>query len=145
MLLDLDGFKPVNDKFGHAAGDAVLVEASRRINQAIRGGDFEARLGGDEFALLLTQPATEHAANEVAARILDALARPLHVGNHQVTIGGSIGLTIGEGNLDNSCDRRTPPFTPPKQRAKAWSGSTARTSTYPRASQPLSVDPVRST
>jgi diguanylate cyclase (GGDEF)-like protein len=95
LLLDLDGFKPVNDQRGHAAGDAVLVTVAARLNAAVRPGDLVARLGGDEFALILGAPATEEAGRQVAGRVLAALAEPMDIENEPVAVAGSIGLATG--------------------------------------------------
>jgi diguanylate cyclase (GGDEF)-like protein len=102
MLLDLDGFKPVNDRYGHAAGDEVLVAVGERLTGAVRPGDLVARLGGDEFALVLAEPADQDAAREVAGRILRALDEPIRVlEGDLVSVGGSIGLATGTGDLDD--------------------------------------------
>ncbi len=94
MFLDLDGFKPVNDTYGHAAGDAVLVEVGRRLQQALRAGDTVARLAGDEFVVLLPNVADRGAA-EVAARKVDAVFdRPFDVDGSQVQITASTGLAL---------------------------------------------------
>ncbi|GIF17835.1 hypothetical protein Ate02nite_05650 [Paractinoplanes tereljensis] len=99
LMLDLDGFKPVNDRLGHAAGDDVLVTVAQRLNSVVRGGDLVARLGGDEFALVLGTPEDDARCSEVADRILHSLAEPMEVQGEQVTVGGSIGITTGAGNL----------------------------------------------
>ncbi|MFF5085369.1 diguanylate cyclase domain-containing protein [Actinoplanes sp. NPDC000266] len=99
LYIDLDGFKPVNDTFGHEAGDAVLVAVAERINGVIRAGDVVARLGGDEFAVIL--PWTDDAtADKVAARILDALAEPFDTPARPVYIGASIGVIAAATGAD---------------------------------------------
>ncbi|GIM96225.1 GGDEF domain-containing protein [Paractinoplanes toevensis] len=91
LYIDLDGFKPVNDAFGHEAGDAVLVAVASRISGLVRAGDVVARLGGDEFAVIL--PWTDDAtADTVALRIVDALAEPFETPTRAVYIGASIGV-----------------------------------------------------
>jgi diguanylate cyclase (GGDEF)-like protein len=91
LYIDLDGFKPVNDAFGHEAGDAVLVAVAERINATTRTGDVVARLGGDEFAVIL--PWTDDVtADAVAERILQTLALPFDTPSRQVYIGASIGI-----------------------------------------------------
>lgn len=91
LFIDLDGFKPVNDTHGHAAGDAVLVAVAERLRDSTRGSDTIARLGGDEFAVLLE--VRDHA--EVAAvsdRILESLKRPIPHEGQELQIGASIGI-----------------------------------------------------
>ncbi|MEU4163977.1 GGDEF domain-containing protein [Actinoplanes sp. NPDC026670] len=95
LLLDLDGFKPVNDRLGHAAGDDVLVTIAARLTAAARPGDLVVRLGGDEFALVLTAPATEAAGRRLGADILAAVSAPMQIQGEQVTVGGSIGMATG--------------------------------------------------
>jgi diguanylate cyclase (GGDEF)-like protein/PAS domain S-box-containing protein len=94
IFLDLDDFKTVNDSLGHAAGDEVLVEFARRLDDSIRGADVAARFGGDEFAVLLEDVAETQAAADAAQRILELLARPMQAGHRQVTLSGSIGISI---------------------------------------------------
>ena len=69
LFVDLDGFKPVNDTFGHEAGDMLLVEAARRIEGALRVGDSAARLGGDEFAVICRDAPQPRAGARVAERL----------------------------------------------------------------------------
>jgi diguanylate cyclase (GGDEF)-like protein/PAS domain S-box-containing protein len=97
LMLDLDRFKLVNDSFGHAAGDALLVEVAPRLREALRPQDTIGRLGGDEFVVLLRDIADERVAVEVAERIVAALRRPflLEGIEHFVTV--SIGIAIASG------------------------------------------------
>jgi diguanylate cyclase (GGDEF)-like protein/PAS domain S-box-containing protein len=97
LLLDLDRFKLVNDSFGHAAGDALLVEIAPRLREALRPGDIVGRLGGDEFVLLLTDIADERVAVEVAERIVAALRRPFRLEGIEHFVTVSIGIAIGGG------------------------------------------------
>jgi diguanylate cyclase (GGDEF)-like protein/PAS domain S-box-containing protein len=101
LFLDLDHFKTVNDTFGHAAGDALLVQASLRIRNQLRGSDTLARMGGDEFAILL--PDLNHAdeAVSVAIKILACLQEPFELPSQQVYSGASIGLAYYP---DDACD-----------------------------------------
>jgi diguanylate cyclase (GGDEF)-like protein len=92
MLLDLDGFKPVNDTLGHAAGDAVLVQTAHRLVAAVRPGDLVARLGGDEFVILL-EGADSGIGTAVARRVLSVIAEPMTVDGTTVRVGCSVGLT----------------------------------------------------
>ncbi|CAH0190117.1 putative signaling protein CC_0091 [Pseudomonas sp. Bi70] len=93
LYLDLDGFKPVNDRYGHAAGDQVLREAASRMRGCLRGGDLVVRLGGDEFLMILQVAANDAAnqARQVAERTLQALAVPIHWENQPLQVGCSIG------------------------------------------------------
>ena len=94
IFLDLDDFKTINDSLGHAAGDEVLVEFARRLDASTRGADVAARFGGDEFAVLLEDVAESQAAANAAERILELLAQPMQAGHRQVTLGGSIGISV---------------------------------------------------
>jgi diguanylate cyclase (GGDEF)-like protein len=88
LLLDLDGFKPVNDRHGHEAGDAVLVEVGRRLAGLTPAGGFAARLGGDEFVLIVPLRAGQRLAEDVHR----AVTRPVLVGGQWVSVGASIGI-----------------------------------------------------
>ncbi|HZF68471.1 MAG TPA: EAL domain-containing protein [Gemmatirosa sp.] len=97
LLLDLDGFKHVNDSLGHAAGDALLVEVAQRLRHATRGSDVVARLGGDEFAVLLDRVRSDVEATVVAERIQRALRAPFAVHGTVAVVGTSIGVARGAG------------------------------------------------
>lgn len=93
--LDLDGFKAINDQYGHQAGDQVLIEVARRLKSLVRASDTASRLGGDEFALLLQGQVGGESFDEVLERILDGLRAPYSLGGGIVgSIGASIGFTI---------------------------------------------------
>ncbi len=94
LFLDLDGFKPVNDRLGHPVGDIVLQAVARRLQACIRECDTAARYGGDEFVILLTEIWAGDDASKVAEKILDAIARPIHVNGVSISIGTSIGIAI---------------------------------------------------
>jgi len=94
MFLDLDRFKNVNDTLGHAAGDAVLVEAGRRLKDCVRACDLVARMGGDEFTVILSKMADELDAALVAERIIQALSLPFQVEGKVSHIGASIGICV---------------------------------------------------
>jgi diguanylate cyclase (GGDEF)-like protein len=91
--LDLDQFKVINDTLGHPAGDALLVEAARRVSQAARG-QFVARLGGDEFVVLQTVGEDRNAIDRLAREILETMARPLNVDGNEFVPSTSIGIAI---------------------------------------------------
>jgi len=92
LYVDLDGFKPVNDRLGHGAGDQVLREVARRLRTAVRSGDLVARLGGDEFTVLCRSIADLDVLQHIAERITGVMARPVGVGSETVVIGASIGI-----------------------------------------------------
>ena len=94
ILIDLDQFKEVNDSYGHAAGDLLLVEVARRMVSCLRATDTLARLGGDEFAVLLTAVAQENAIDSVARNLLHCLSTPFILDDHPVSISGSLGISI---------------------------------------------------
>lgn len=92
LLLDLDGFKAINDGFGHAAGDEVLREVSQRIAQQMRQGDVLARLGGDEFGIVM-RDGSDDEAKALARRIVKAVSHPITLSSGDVVgVGVSIGL-----------------------------------------------------
>ncbi|MGF1476868.1 MAG: putative bifunctional diguanylate cyclase/phosphodiesterase [Geminicoccaceae bacterium] len=93
-LLDLDGFKQVNDRFGHATGDRLLVDLAGRLRSQLRAEDTVARLGGDEFALVLPSVANATGAALVAEKLINAVREPFVLDGHSVHIGASIGLAM---------------------------------------------------
>jgi diguanylate cyclase (GGDEF)-like protein/PAS domain S-box-containing protein len=93
MFLDLDHFKNVNDTLGHPAGDALLVEATRRLSATVRAGDTLSRQGGDEFVLLLPDCNALQAAH-VAQKLMDSMVSVMHIEGHDVAITLSIGIAI---------------------------------------------------
>ncbi|MDN4611247.1 putative bifunctional diguanylate cyclase/phosphodiesterase [Arthrobacter burdickii] len=94
LLLDLDSFKNVNDRFGHDAGDRVLQEVAARLNSVVRESDLVARLGGDEFAILLPA-ASKEVATQVARRALEVLGEQIQLDSLHVTAKASIGVRLG--------------------------------------------------
>jgi len=94
LFLDLDHFKEVNDSLGHAAGDSVLIEATRRLKQLIRAEDTLARLGGDEFSILLEHIKEPQSITRLAQKILDVFQEPFNVEGNSVYIGCSIGISL---------------------------------------------------
>jgi len=94
MLLDLNGFKQVNDTAGHQAGDTLLQQVSKRLLGSVRDDDVVSRLGGDEFAILLTRNPDEAGTAKVAGRICDRLREPFTIDGEVVQIGGSVGIAL---------------------------------------------------
>ncbi|MFC7275936.1 diguanylate cyclase [Paractinoplanes rhizophilus] len=103
LLIDLDDFKPVNDTYGHAAGDTVLVETAERLRRTARPADMVARLGGDEFAILIEDAGLDDIAT-VADRVVRALGRPCELaGGAVATVRASVGGAVTTGaNRDAS-------------------------------------------
>jgi diguanylate cyclase (GGDEF)-like protein len=97
LLLDLDGFKQVNDTLGHAAGDALLVGVAERLTAARRESDTAARLGGDEFAVVVPGIAGADDAMAAGNRILERLTEPINIDGRQVRAYGSVGVTVAAG------------------------------------------------
>ena len=95
LLLDLDGFKTINDSLGHAAGDRLLQVVSKRLAEVVREEDTVARLGGDEFAIVLEHLKRGEDAVVVAKKLLDAVAQPVDLGNNQTAlVDTSIGISL---------------------------------------------------
>ncbi|MDO9387421.1 MAG: diguanylate cyclase [Thiobacillus sp.] len=95
LTIDLDDFKEVNDLYGHAAGDAVLVASAERMKQLLRESDVIARLGGDEFIIVLGQVDNAEAAREVAGRVVESLSQPvLLAGGETARVGASVGIAM---------------------------------------------------
>jgi diguanylate cyclase (GGDEF)-like protein len=93
LLIDLDRFKPVNDRFGHAAGDAVLVAVAQRLGLALPIEHFAGRLGGDEFAVLLG-PASDLKIEYCAEQLSRRISRPIIYGAEELRVGASIGVAL---------------------------------------------------
>ncbi len=94
LYLDLNDFKHVNDRFGHAAGDLLLQEVARRLKQCVRQSDTVARIGGDEFVVLLECIQLPEHAMMVAEKIRSAFQAPLHIEGHSVNVLPSIGIAL---------------------------------------------------
>ncbi|MFG2469158.1 diguanylate cyclase CdgB [Streptomyces canus] len=91
LFCDLDGFKSINDRFGHNAGDAVLIEVARRLSQCVRDGDTVARLGGDEFVILADGLGKADAA-DLAVRLRSEIIQPIRAEGRAVRVGASFGI-----------------------------------------------------
>ncbi|MFE9221392.1 putative bifunctional diguanylate cyclase/phosphodiesterase [Streptomyces lavendulae] len=108
LFIDLDGFKAVNDTIGHQAGDELLVEAARRLQDAVRAGDTAARLGGDEFAALILgdgsrdRSAREYQVHEIAERLRSTLSQPYRIAGSEVRVAASIGVAFADPGITPS-------------------------------------------
>ncbi|MEM9781193.1 MAG: GGDEF domain-containing protein [Pseudomonadota bacterium] len=105
LHLDLDRFKQINDTLGHAAGDAVLVEAVKRMNNTLRESDFLARVGGDEFLFVAPEVKSADGLSAMAERIIEALCEPIDYDGRKCYIGASIGIALAAPNSDISIER----------------------------------------
>ncbi|MBI2307607.1 MAG: diguanylate cyclase [Rhodocyclales bacterium] len=94
LFIDLDGFKPVNDRYGHATGDAVLIEVARRLSSAVRSTDVAARFGGDEFVLGVADVASKQDVAYLAQKVLDAINAPYRIGDIRAELSASIGIAL---------------------------------------------------
>lgn len=93
LFLDLDGFKLINDTYGHDAGDLLLQEVSKRIKSCVRDSDTVARMGGDEFTVILCNVGTAESISLVARKIIDAIAIPVLLNGKNCSVGTSIGIS----------------------------------------------------
>lgn len=102
-FIDLDGFKQVNDRYGHDAGDQLLIEVSRRLESGVRKIDTVARLGGDEFVLLLPELDRTDRVAEILERLLQTVTQAFSYESHRLQVGMSIGIALYPDHADN-CD-----------------------------------------
>jgi diguanylate cyclase (GGDEF)-like protein/PAS domain S-box-containing protein len=98
LFIDLDDFKLINDRLGHAAGDAVLQEVATRLRACVRAGDTVARLGGDEFGVLLEGIAAARSV-QAGERVLNALSAPIEIAGEAVTVSASVGVAVSEAGV----------------------------------------------
>ncbi len=94
LYVDLDGFKPVNDRYGHAFGDQVLAEAARRMQTCVRASDTLSRRGGDEFVVALLSEDASASAQRVGDTLIETVSRPYRIDGREVHIGASIGVAL---------------------------------------------------
>ena len=94
MFIDLDGFKAVNDNFGHDAGDYVLKQVAHRLLSSVRESDTVARVGGDEFLLIADDIHISQDASRIAGKIIDVVSRPININGNQAAVGASIGIAL---------------------------------------------------
>ena len=123
LLMDLDGFKEINDTLGHHHGDVLLRQVAARLRHQTRGGDLVTRLGGDEFAVLLPSPASEAECVAVAQRILEGLEGPMEVEGAEVDVRASIGIAVaavdGQG-IDDLLSRADVAMYHAKETGQGW-------------------------
>jgi len=94
LMMDLNGFKRINDLYGHPTGDEALVQVASRLRRAVRDGDMVGRLGGDEFAVLATHLTGPEAAATLALRIIEALQSPVPIDSGEHVLGAGIGIAL---------------------------------------------------
>jgi diguanylate cyclase (GGDEF)-like protein/PAS domain S-box-containing protein len=104
LFLDVDDFKLVNDTLGHAAGDEVLQEVGRRLEDSMRPVDTAARLGGDEFAILIRDSESELHSIEIASRVMASLKAPVSLADRDVTLAVSVGIAFSDQHMIASSD-----------------------------------------
>ncbi|MCW8928940.1 MAG: diguanylate cyclase [Gammaproteobacteria bacterium] len=104
LFIDFDGFKAVNDEYGHDLGDLVLSMAANRLNHTKRNSDFLARVGGDEFVLIINALSDEAVISQIAENIIDSMKLPFHTDQCDVTLGASIGISVYPNNSLDSDD-----------------------------------------
>ena len=102
MFIDLDRFKIVNDSLGHHAGDLLLQAVSARMRACLRDGDLLFRMGGDEFTIILPEVKAPEDAAFVARRIREALANPIEIHEHALTVGATVGIAVYPGDGDTA-------------------------------------------
>lgn len=100
MLIDLDGFKPINDNFSHHLGDQVLVEVAKRMLAIVRPGDTVARMGGDEFIVILPGISEQPAVSAIADRLLKDIADPYQIDSIDLRVTASVGIVMNNGHIE---------------------------------------------
>jgi diguanylate cyclase (GGDEF) domain len=101
FYLDLNDFKIVNDRCGHAAGDKLLIEVGSRLRESVRQVDLVARLGGDEFAIVVADVADAAIVTALAVRIVSSLDRPFLIDGRQIYTGACVGIALAPADGDN--------------------------------------------
>ncbi len=102
MFLDLDGFKPINDTYGHEVGDRLLIAVAGRLQDGLRASDTAARFGGDEFMILCEDVAGQQDVVNIAQRILNSIEEPFVVGQERLSVQASMGIAITDGKGDSA-------------------------------------------
>ena len=130
MFLDLDRFKAINDTHGHQAGDIVLKEVAARLTRCVRGVDTVSRQGGDEFVVILADIRGADQAAHVAGSVMHAVAQPMTVGEHEVTLSVSIGIASARATATTSTRCSSTPTSPCTTPSRT--GATRSSSSVPR-------------
>lgn len=126
LYVDLDGFKPVNDRHGHRVGDQLLCVVSQRIQAVVRSNDFVARIGGDEFAVLLRDVNNRELLNRIARNVRSSIIEPVVVDRARLSVGASVGVSLfpDDGrNADQLLDNADRDMYKEKQTHKAVRGA----------------------
>ncbi len=106
LFMDLDGFKQVNDTYGHEVGDVVLQTIAQRLREAIREVDTACRIGGDEFLVLISGAVNRYQVEEVCQRLIESVGKKVTLGDISSTVGVSIGIAIYPDHASNPLDLR---------------------------------------
>jgi diguanylate cyclase (GGDEF)-like protein len=108
LMIDLDHFKPLNDRYGHVAGDMVLKEASQRVLQSLREGQLLARYGADQFVAVVDYDGTEEVVRRLASRIIERVSTPISFGDLSLQVGASVGVSLSplHGTLEEELLRK---------------------------------------
>mgnify|MGYP000232159655 CR=1 FL=1 len=101
LFLDLDGFKNINDLFGHNVGDELLVSVAKRLKKCVRESDVVARMGGDEFIIFLADDCKKEGVEKISSEIISLISSPFELITGDVNIGGSVGISIYPDDGDN--------------------------------------------
>ena len=101
LFIDLDGFKQVNDQYGHQVGDKLLQFAAERLKRSVRHSDTVARLGGDEFVIIIHESHSQIVARKIAENILRSFRQTIRIDDYEITIGASIGVAVFPADGEN--------------------------------------------
>jgi len=104
LFVDLDLFKPINDRFGHAFGDRLLCQVARRLEQLFRSEDTVGRLGGDEFVVLIPASPARDLAGQSAQKLVDRLSEPFEIDGEVVSISASVGVAFYPRDAETPAD-----------------------------------------
>jgi len=124
LFIDLDGFKDVNDAFGHGGGDELLAQAAGRLKRCVRTADTVSRIGGDEFVVVLEGiDKADEQVGEVADRIMESLSAPFALGRGEASVRASIGVAVLDGNAEREAEELVREADQAMYRAKGEGGA----------------------